>query len=102
MSRALFGAEPMQGGQVRIDGTPVAINSPREAMALGINLVCADRVGESIMPGLSVRENFFLNPLAAGGSAAGWLSPGQEIARARQLGETVGLRPNDPNLAIEL
>ena len=102
VSRALFGAEPMQGGQVRIDGKAVAINSPREAMALGVNLVCADRVGESIMPGLSVRENFFLNPLAAGGKATGWLAPGQEIARARQLGETVGLRPNDPGLAIEL
>jgi len=71
-------------------------------MELGVNLVCADRVGESIMPGLSVRENFFLNPLAAGRSTASWLSPGEENAEARRLGETVGLRPNDPNLAIEL
>ena len=35
-------------------------------MAQGVNLVCADRVGESIMPNLTVRENLFLNPLAAG------------------------------------
>jgi ribose transport system ATP-binding protein len=67
-----------------------------------VNLVCADRVGESIVAGLSVRENFFLNPQAAGRSSSGWLSPAQERAAAKRLGETVGLRPNDPDLAIEL
>jgi len=102
VSRALFGSEPIHGGQILIDGDAVTLDSPRAAMELGVNLVCADRVGESIMPGLSVRENFFLNPLAAGRSTASWLSPGEENAEARRLGETVGLRPNDPNLAIEL
>jgi ribose transport system ATP-binding protein len=71
-------------------------------MRQGVNLVCADRVGESILPGLSVRENFFLNPLAAGRPSAAWLAPAEECADARRLGEIVGLRPNDPNLAIEL
>ena len=102
VSRALFGSEPIHGGQILIDGDAVTLDSPRAAMELGVNLVCADRVGESIMPGLSVRENFFLNPLAAGRSTTSWLSPGEENAEARRLGETVGLRPNDPNLAIEL
>jgi ribose transport system ATP-binding protein len=71
-------------------------------MERGVNLVCADRVGESILSGLSVRENFFLNPLAAGHSSSTWLSPPRERAAARALGETVGLRPNDPRLPIEL
>jgi ribose transport system ATP-binding protein len=102
VSRALFGVEPLTGGTIRIDGAPVEIGSPGEAMKLGVNLVCADRVGESIMPGLSVRENFFINPLAAGRSMTTWLSPSREAAQSRRLGETVGLRPNDPGLAIEL
>ena len=67
-----------------------------------VGLVCADRAGESIMPGLTVRENFFINPLAAGRGPAAWLSPGREGAASHRLGETVGLKPNDPNLAIEL
>ena len=102
VSRALFGMEPLGGGQISIDGKPVAIGDPRAAMDFGVNLVCADRVGESIMPGLSVRENFFLNPQAAGRSATGWLAPSAECEEAKALGATVGLRPNDPNLAIEL
>ncbi len=102
VSRALFGMEPLTAGELRIDGAQAHIGSPREAMAQGVNLVCADRVGESIMPGLSVRENFFVNPLAAGAAITDWLSPRTEDARARRMGETVGLRPNDPALAIEL
>jgi ribose transport system ATP-binding protein len=102
VSRALFGMEVVTSGQIRVDGAPVDIDCPSRAMDLGVNLVCADRVGESIVSGLSVRENFFLNPLAAGRSPSSWLSPAQERAAARRLGETVGLRPNDPSLAIEL
>lgn len=102
VSRALFGIEGLTGGWIRIDGAPVVIGSPRLAMDLGVNLVCADRVGESIIAGLSVRENFFLNPKAAGRKSSAWLSPASERAAAKRLGKTVGLHPNDPNLAIEL
>ncbi len=102
VSRALFGMEAVTDGQIRIDGASVDIDSPRQAIDLGVSLVCADRVGESILSGLSVRENFFLNPLAAGHSASTWLSPPRERVAAKLLGETVGLRPNDPSLPIEL
>ena len=102
VGRTLFGIEPLTSGQVLINGAAVTLSSPRRAMELGVNLVCADRVGESIVPGLAIRENFFLNPLAAGRGMTAWLSPGREGNAARGLGETVGLKPNDPNLAIEL
>ena len=102
ISRALFGVEPLRSGKIVLDGETGAINSPGSAIEHSISLVCADRVGKSIMPGLSVRENFFINPLADGRGLTAWLSPGVEGAAARALGETVGLRPNDPNLAIEL
>jgi ribose transport system ATP-binding protein len=102
IGRALFGVEVVTGGWIRIDGAAVQPGSPRLAMALGVNLVCADRVGESIIAGLSVRENFFLNPHAAGRRFPAWLSPANERVAAKRLGETVDLRPNDPNLAIEL
>ena len=101
IGRALFGVSPMTGGRVLLDGRHVTISSPREAMRRGINLVCADRVGESIMPNLSVRENLFLNPVAAGLSLFSFISPGGENRAARERGAQVGLRPNDPTLPIE-
>jgi ribose transport system ATP-binding protein len=101
VGRALFGVSPITGGRVVLDGRHVSVSSPRAAMAQGINLVCADRVGESIMPNLSVRENLFLNPVAAGLSPFSFLSPGRENRAARDRGVQVGLRPNDPTLPIE-
>jgi ribose transport system ATP-binding protein len=71
-------------------------------MSYGINLVCADRAGESIMPNLTVRENLFLNPVAAGLSLFSVLGPGRETRASLELGQRVGLRPNDPTLPIEL
>jgi ribose transport system ATP-binding protein len=101
IGRALFGVSPMTGGRVLLDGRHVAVSSPRKAMAQGINLVCADRVGESIMPNLSVRENLFLNPVAAGLSLFSFISPARESRAAKERGAQVGLRPNDPALPIE-
>ena len=63
IGRALFGLAPVTGGHIVLDGEAIAASSPREAIALGINLVCADRMTESIVPGLSIRENLFLNPV---------------------------------------
>jgi ribose transport system ATP-binding protein len=71
-------------------------------MASGINLVCADRAGESLAPNLTIRENLFLNPLAAGLRLLSLLVPGRENRAAIELGQQVGLRPNDPLLPIEL
>ena len=39
----------------------VAPATPRQAMANGINLVCADRASESLAPNLTIREDLFLN-----------------------------------------
>jgi len=70
-------------------------------MDLGINLVCADRGAESVVPGLSVRENLFLNPVAAGRKLVSYLRPDPESRAAFDLGERIGLRPNDCSLPIE-
>jgi ribose transport system ATP-binding protein len=102
LGRALFGVMAMSAGRVLLDGEKIALTSPQHAMSCGINLVCADRTGESIMPILTVRENLFLNPVAAGLSLFSMLPPGRETRAARDLGQRVGLKPNDPSLAIEL
>ncbi|MBN8994256.1 MAG: sugar ABC transporter ATP-binding protein [Rhizobiales bacterium] len=102
IGRALFGLHPIDAGRASIGNEPLNVSSPRQAMAAGVNLVCADRVGESVMPNLSVRENAFINPLAARKGLFSYLAPGRESRAARELGQQVGLRPNDPGLAIEL
>ncbi len=102
VGRALFGLLPVSGGRVLLDGRTYAARSPRQAMREGVNLICADRVAESVVPGLSIRENLFINPLAAGSGPFSYIGPQMEGRKARALGQSVALRPNDPDLAIEL
>ena len=101
IGRALFGLATITGGRILLDGEAFRPSTPRAAIASGINLVCADRVAESIVPGLSVRENLFLNPVAAGLRPFSRVRPSTETLAAVALGERVGLRPNDPSLPIE-
>ncbi len=100
IGRALFGAQ--QGkGQVTLDGQVLDLSSPQRALQQGVGLIARDRTEESVALSLSVRENLFLNPLAIGRQLLSFLSPAAEAQQARQMGEEIGLRPNDPALAVE-
>ena len=99
--RSLFGLAPITNGRIVVDGRAIAPSSPREAIALGINLVCADRMAESVVPGLSIRENLFLNPVAAGRTLMSYLGPDEESEAAFEAGERIGLKPNDPSIPID-
>jgi ribose transport system ATP-binding protein len=100
VGRALFGTVPHRG-RVTLDGKTPDLTSERTALAAGIGLMARDRAEESIAQSLSIRENAFLNPGACGRKLFEPLSPRTEAARARALGASVGLQPNDPDLAIE-
>ncbi|GIT89580.1 sugar ABC transporter ATP-binding protein [Jannaschia pagri] len=100
IGRALYGLEAHEG-EVLLDGNAPDLSSPRAAMGSGIGFVARDRVVESIAPALTIRENAFLNPAATGRPMMSMTSVATEDAMARDLGEKVGLSPNDPTLAIE-
>src|SRR5581483_6113643 len=58
--RILGGAQAMDGGQVRLQGTPVAIDGPAAANALGIRVIHQEL---TLVPHLTVAENVFLGTL---------------------------------------
>jgi ribose transport system ATP-binding protein len=101
VARALFGLAKVTGGRILVDDTEVVLSSPRDAIVRGINLVCADRMAESVVPGLSIQENLFLNPVAAGRRLTSYLRPADESGAAYDAGERIGLKPNDPSIPIE-
>lgn len=58
--RAIFGADKVNGGTVKIKGQPVKINKPVDAMKHGIGYLAEDRKRDGIIAELSVRENIIL------------------------------------------
>ncbi len=56
-ARLLFGIDQPDGGEIRIHDNVARINSPRDAVQLGLAFCSEDRKTEGLLPNLSVREN---------------------------------------------
>jgi ribose transport system ATP-binding protein len=62
-ARAIFGADPVDEGTVELEGRPLDLGSPRDAIEAGLAFLTEDRKAEGIIPELSVRENLTLAAL---------------------------------------
>lgn len=58
--RAIFGADRVIGGKVRMHGKDIRINKPLDAMKNGIAYLPEDRKADGIIGDLSVRDNIIL------------------------------------------
>jgi len=58
--RAIFAADRVTGGKVKMNGEEVKIAKPKDAMENGIGYLPEDRKGDGIIQDLSVRENLIL------------------------------------------
>jgi len=57
MARAIFGADPVDAKSVWVEGEPVAIACPSDAIAAGIVLVTEDRRTEGLFMDMSLADN---------------------------------------------
>ena len=90
VARAIFGADPLDAGEVRVNGQPVRIRTPRDAVAHGIGYLSEDRKQFGLATGLDVETNIVLASVerfAAG--PLGWLRQrdmrSSAVAYVRQL-----------------
>jgi ABC-type sugar transport system ATPase subunit len=63
LARCLFGADLKTAGTVTVDGKPLSIGKPRDAIAAGIGLVPEDRKQQALFLDLAVRENLSITAL---------------------------------------
>jgi ribose transport system ATP-binding protein len=69
VARAIFGADPLEGGEFQLDGHPVRIRSPQEAISLGIGFLPEDRKAQGVLLGLPVSSNIAIARL---GNVSRW------------------------------
>jgi ABC-type sugar transport system ATPase subunit len=94
VARAIFGLDPFDVGHVLVDGVPVTIRSPRDAIAAGIGFVTEDRAREGLVLDRSVRDNVAL-PVLRRLSRLGVVRRAQERAVATQAVQTLRIRTPD-------
>ncbi|MEN9019266.1 MAG: sugar ABC transporter ATP-binding protein, partial [Verrucomicrobiales bacterium] len=91
LARVLFGADPHVDGKLSLDGKPLRLKDPREAIAAGICLLTEDRKEQGLILGLSVRENFGL-PNLDQFNRAGLLRQGEERAAFEKYVDKFNIR----------
>ncbi|TMH11921.1 MAG: sugar ABC transporter ATP-binding protein [Betaproteobacteria bacterium] len=60
LARAVFGADPVDSGEIRVNGSKVKIRSPKDAVAHGIGYLSEDRKLCGLATGLAVEANVTL------------------------------------------
>ena len=80
---AVFGVDRRLAGELRLDGKPIAVATPRDAIRRGIFLVPEDRKRSGLVLEQSVNDNISLANLAAFASAL-LIRPGAERRNAAE------------------
>jgi ribose transport system ATP-binding protein len=100
VGRAICGIGRVSSGSVALNGGPLSLGSPHDAVAKGIVFVPSKRQEEGLALLLTLKENLFLNPAARGRRILDFMSRRKESERAQRLAEEFFVRPPDPDRSI--
>lgn len=84
LAKALFGVTPARQGEICVDGRPIAIRKPVDAIRAGIALVTEDRKDEGLLLNLSVKDNISL-PNLKDVSSLGFVNRSKETGISERL-----------------
>ncbi len=92
IGRAIFGETPIESGHIALEGEPIVVRSPAEAMAKGIGFVSSRRAEEGLAFNLAVRENIFMNPAASGRRVLEFIPRAREVNEANSAVRRFSIR----------
>ncbi len=95
LMRAIFGADPIAAGEVRLRGRRLQLRSPADAIAEGMAYLSEDRKTEGVFPDLSVRENLTI-ALLPHLARAGIVDQRRQLEVVRRFVASLGIKTSDP------
>ena len=101
IARALFGADPLDAGEVLIAGQPVTIASPADAVRAGLALVPENRKEDGLILMQTVRENIALPNLDALSGALGVVQRDKASAMAARYVDRLSIRTPSLSQRVE-
>ncbi len=91
----IFGARLADGGEIRLNGSPLSMGQPARSVSQGLGLLTEDRKHTGLCLNLSLAHNLTLANVRA--LIKGWrLSHKREQETARQYIDKLHIRPPDP------
>ena len=85
--RGIFGIDPVYSGEIFLDGKPVVIHSPQDAVRAGMAMVTEDRRDFGIIKTASVRDNMSIAALSQFCSKSGFV---KKNAEKKAVSEMIG------------
>ena len=102
IGRTIFGAHPQVAGTIRLGDETIPTDLPIGArIAKGIALLAGDRLAESALSGMSLRENLFPNTSNVAGSLFTPIDTGQEGTAVNEMLERFDVRPRNGAALID-
>jgi ABC-type sugar transport system ATPase subunit/ribose/xylose/arabinose/galactoside ABC-type transport system permease subunit len=98
--RAIFGADGIDAGEMRLRGKVYAPRSPIDAVASGIGFVPEDRKLEGLVSGFSISENLSLPNYDLVSAMGVWLDPPRERILAMRMLEALKIDPPIPGWRV--
>lgn len=103
LTRVLFGLTSYSAGVISLEGRPLALRSPLDAMREGIFMLPEDRKTEGIFPDLTVLENLVINNRRSRSRPAGFgafIDPSSEQTKYDSIRNTLSIRAQSPGQLI--
>jgi rhamnose transport system ATP-binding protein len=95
VTRAIFGIDPPDRGEIWIDGRQVDVPNPKVAVQLGMAYVPEDRQRHGLLLPMRVDQNMTL-PILTEVSNMGWMNSGLEYRLARDWQGKLDIRMRSP------
>jgi rhamnose transport system ATP-binding protein len=93
VARAIFGVVPPTSGTIQVEGQPVEISSPQQAISLGLALVPEDRQLHGLITAMTITSNISL-PILKEYARRGWLDDKAERSAAFKSARQMEVRAN--------
>lgn len=101
VARAIFAADPIDAGELRINGELLRLRHPADAVRAGLGLVTEDRKAQGLVLEMVVRENTTLANLQRV-SRLGVIDRGAEVAAADEYVRDLDIRTPSIEQAVRL
>jgi ribose transport system ATP-binding protein len=92
VARAVFGADPLDSGEILVGGKPVAVKSPADAVRHGIAYLSEDRKRYGLTLGMDVETNVVLAALGKFLGMLGWVNTAKTAEQAQHYVQALAIR----------
>jgi len=100
LARLIYGADRRSSGRIVLDGRPIEIHEPQDAIEAGIVYLTEDRKRLGVFLDMSVRDNINLDVIERDAVARTVLSFPAARARAAQAMRALGIRAANENINV--